>query len=191
MQVTLGTYPVNSTGCWSRQQLITAGNFDSLNSLGFLGLYFIPDCASPAPPTPPLPPPSPPMPFSPSPPPTPPSPPAPPPRPPLPPNPNPPPMPPAPPASNLTSTITFTSTAKRFTQGDDCEIGRMALMYYIAGRNWMVACNTGFVQSGTRQLSTISWVVYTTDPTGVTGMLYIAESLRNQIWWVLSRAYDG
>lgn len=176
----VGNYTNLAAGCGNSVGTIVMGMYAQQ--------YIVPNCYVPRPPASPPPPPSPPPPSPPTPPPGPSPPPLPPPTPPLPPSPFPPPgppQPPSPPSTDLTSVVTFTSFSKVFDQQTDCIILNSALQYYTAGRNWATSCTTGVTTSATGSQSTIQYTIFTTDPTGMTGMTYIYLSISNpnSNWW--------
>lgn len=178
----LGTYTTPTTSATP-----VCGSKLSNVAVSASSFFYVPDCRNGRPPLPPSPPTPPPLPTPPSPLPPPP---APPPSPPGPPPPLPPPSPPgppSPPSSALVNQVMFVSSTRNFNQPTDCNLIANALLYYTAGRQWQTSCTTGIVTISNSnpplQRSTITYNIYTTDPTGVTGLLYIRQSLTNPLWW--------
>ncbi|KAG1665644.1 hypothetical protein FOA52_011238 [Chlamydomonas sp. UWO 241] len=180
LQVTAGIYPVSNTGCGSKTSLVTVGNYNGAG--GFFSLYAPPNCDSARPPLPPAPPPSPSPPALPPQPTPPPSPPLSPPAPVAPPSP---PTPPFPPATGLVNVVRFSSMNRLFEQNADCAIGYVLLAPYISGRAYQTFCSVSatVVAPSTSIMATISWTIFTSDPTGLQGLTYIYISLNSQVWW--------
>ncbi|KAG1662711.1 hypothetical protein FOA52_014576 [Chlamydomonas sp. UWO 241] len=88
------------------------------------------------------------------------------------------------PGTGLVTTIAMMSTTKTFDQTIDCDAGWATIMPFVQGRVIAAPCYITSVQSSLGQrMSAITWRLESTDPTGVSGMLYFNQSFSNAWWW--------